>query len=61
MTLLSAYGMDIYNTKTDFFAEPSWTAITDTNVSIQTNQGRLELEHYDLLAQVGLEMLFSSL
>lgn len=40
MTILAAYGMDIYNTKTDLFTEPNWTAITDTNISVQINKGR---------------------
>lgn len=54
MTLLSAYGMDMYTTKTDFFAEPDWTAITDTNVSIQTNQGRFGAGALRLIGSGGL-------
>ncbi len=54
MTLLSVYGMDMYTTKTDFFAEPDWTAITDTNVSIQTNQGRFGTGALRLIGAGGL-------
>lgn len=54
MTLLAAYGMDIYNTKTDFFTETSWTAITDTNVSIQTNKGRFGTGALRLIGSGGL-------
>lgn len=54
MSLLVAYGMDMYNTKTDFFAEPNWTAITDTNVSIQTNQGRFGTGALRLIGSGGL-------
>ena len=54
MTLLAAYGMDMYNTKTDFFTEPDWTATTDTNISIQTNQGRFGQGTLRLIGSGGL-------
>ncbi len=52
--LLAAYGMDLYNTDDDLFAETSWTAITDTNVSIQTNKGRFGTGALRLIGSGGL-------
>lgn len=54
MSLLAYYGMDIYNTDDDLFAETTWTAITDTNVSIQTNKGRFGTGALRLIGSGGL-------
>lgn len=54
MTLLALYGMDLYNTKTDLFTEPNWTAVTDTNISIQTNKGRFGAGALRLIGAGGL-------
>ena len=54
MTLIAAYGMDMYTTETDFFAEPDWSAVTDTNVSIQPNQGRFGQGALRLIGSGGL-------
>ena len=55
MALLKVFGMDLYADTTDFFAEPDWTAITDTNISIQTNQGRFGAGALRLIGAGGLE------